>query len=69
MTLLIDAYEGRDVATYDVPGAYLHAKLLPKENNERVLLIFIGGFVDIMCKVRPGHTKNVIYDNSKKYYT
>ena len=23
MTLLIDAYEGRDVATYDVPGAYL----------------------------------------------
>ena len=25
-TLVIDAYEGRDVAVADVPGAYLHAK-------------------------------------------
>ena len=33
VSLLVDAYEGRDVATYDAPGAYLQAELSPKENN------------------------------------
>jgi len=26
-TLVIDAYEGRDIVTFDVPGAYLHADI------------------------------------------
>ena len=29
-TLLINAHEGRDIGTYDVPGAYLQARLSPK---------------------------------------
>ena len=57
MTLPIDAYKGRDVVTYDVPGAHLHAKLLPKENNEQVLMRFAGDFVDVVYKVNPEHTK------------
>ena len=65
-SLLIDAHEGRDVGTYDVPGAYLQARLAPKENNERVLMKLRGTFVDIMCKVNPEHLKNVIYENGKK---
>ena len=35
-TLLVDAYEGRDVGIYGVLGAYLQAKLKPKANNEHV---------------------------------
>ena len=66
MSLLIDAYEGRDVGTYDVPGAYLQAELAPRPNNERVLMKLVGNFVDIMCKVNPEHLKNVIYENGKK---
>ena len=66
VTFLIDAYERRDVATYDVPGAYLYAKLLPRENNERVLMKLTGKFVDIMCKVNPEHTKNVVMEKGKK---
>ena len=62
-SLLIDAHEGRDVATYDVPGAYLQARLAPRENNERVLMKLRGRFVDIMCKVNPEHSKNVIHEN------
>ena len=57
VTLLIDAYEDRDVATYDVSGAYLHAKLLSRANNERVLMKLTGDFVNIMCKVNPEHAK------------
>ena len=26
-TLVIDAYEERDIATFDIPGVYLHAKI------------------------------------------
>ena len=66
VSLLIDTYEKRDVGTYDVPGAFLQASLSPKPNNERVLMRLVGNFVDIMCKVNPEHTKNVIYENGRK---
>ena len=66
MTLLIDAYEGRDVGIFEIPGAYLQAKLAPKPNNERVLLKLVGDFVDIMCKVNPEHKKNVTYEKGRK---
>ena len=49
-TLMIDAYEGKDVATFDVPGAYLHAEM-PKD--KRVLMRLRGEFIDIMCDVNP----------------
>ena len=50
LTLLIDAIEGRDVATFDVPGAYLHANI---PEDKRVLLRLDGQFVDIMVGVNP----------------
>ena len=62
-TLIIDAYEERDVAVTDVPGAYLHAEF-PKE--KKVILKLTGVFVDIMCSVNPEHSKYVIYDVNKK---
>ena len=66
VSLLIDAYEGRDVMTYDVLGAYLHAKLLPRDNNKRVLMKLTGKCVNIMCEVNPEHEKNVVIENGKK---
>ena len=57
VSLVIDAYKGRDINSYDVPGAYLQARLVPKDNNERVLMKPRGNFVDIMCKVNPEHLK------------
>ena len=66
VTLLIDAYEERDVAVYDVPGSYLHATLSPTGSKERALMKLEGDFVDIMVKVNPEHAKNVIYEHGKK---
>ena len=40
-TLIIDEHEGRNIATFDVPGAYLHAEI-PKD--KRILMKFRGGF-------------------------
>ena len=53
-SLIIDARKGRDVAIYDVPGAYLNADI-PEDNV--VLLNIQGEFVEIMCKVNPEHKK------------
>ena len=54
-TMIIDAYEERDVAISDVTWAYLHAEM-PEGGN--VLLKLEGEFVDIICSVNPEHTLN-----------
>ena len=46
LTMLIDAWEDRDVATTDVDGAYLHADM-----DDYTLLKLEGKSVDIMCEV------------------
>ena len=61
MTLGIDIYEERDVAIFDVPGAYLHA-LMPEDKN--VIMVLRGKFVDIMCQVDPSYHEYVTV-NSK----
>ena len=49
VTLRIDAYKGRDVGIYNVPGVYLQASLSPKDNEERVLMKLVGDFVEKRC--------------------
>ena len=44
-TLLVDVFEGRDIATVDIPGAYLHAEM-PKDKT--VIIKLKGKFVSIM---------------------
>jgi hypothetical protein len=46
MSIMIDAMERRDVATADVAGAYLHAKM-----RDFALLKMEGQSVDILCDV------------------
>ena len=62
-TLLIDAKEGRDVAIFDVPGAYLQAEM-PAE--KKLLMVFRDEFVDIMCEVNPEYKKYVTTDRNGK---
>ena len=66
VALLVDAHEGRDIGIFEIPGAYLQAKLAPKPNNERVLMKVVGDFVDVRCEVNPEDKKNVIHENLKK---
>ena len=61
ITLLMDAYEKRDVATADVPGAYLFADI-----NENILIKINGTSTDIMCKVNPSYKKYVTNERGKR---
>ena len=66
LMLLIDIFEGRDVAIFDIPGAYLHA-LLP---NEKTMIFKLRDyFVDIMCEINPEYKQYVWYEKSKKIQT
>ena len=62
-TLVIDAWEKRDVAVADVPGAYLHASF---PEDKRVILKLQGTFVDIMCEVNPKFEEDIIYEKTKR---
>ena len=65
ITFVVDACEGRDVATFDIPGAYLHA---PVPLEKQVLLILRGIFVDIMCDINEEYKKYVRVEKVTKCY-
>jgi hypothetical protein len=56
-TAIIDTFEKRDVAIFDVPGAFLQTEM-PKDKN--VIMIICDEFVDIMCEVNPEYIPHVI---------
>jgi hypothetical protein len=58
---MIDATEGRDVATADVVGAYLHAEM-----DDYTLLKMEGTSVDIMCDVCKEYEKFVCIEGGKR---
>jgi len=61
--LLVNAYEERDTAIFDVPGAYLHAEM---PDDKFAILKTEGEFVDIMCEVNPEYKDDVRYEKGKK---
>lgn len=61
LSIMIDAHEGRDVATADVTGAYLKAYM-----TDFVIMKFTGDPVDILCKMNPRHNKFVVIENGTK---
>ena len=56
VTLLMDAYEERDVDTFDMLGSYLYASM-PKD--KQVLLNLKGKCVEIMCQINGEYKKYV----------
>ena len=62
-TMMVAAYEGRDIATFDIKGAYLHAKM---PRDKQILLKLTDDFVDIMCDVNHEHKENVAYEKGRK---
>ena len=62
-TLVIDAYERRDVATFDIPGAYLHAEM---PEDKEVIMKLKGYFADIMCDINPEYRKYIIQEGKTK---
>jgi Reverse transcriptase (RNA-dependent DNA polymerase) len=61
LTIIIDAYERRDVATADVAGAYLKATM-----TDRVIIKFVGESVDILLKMEPSYARFMTMEKGVK---
>jgi hypothetical protein len=48
ITAVINAHEGRDVACFDTPGAFLHA-----ESDEDITMVLKGRLAELMVQVAP----------------
>ena len=48
ITAAIDGYEQRDVATMDIPGAFLNA-----ENDEYIVILLRGKLAELMVQIDP----------------
>ena len=46
LTSAIEAHEGREVATIDIPGAYLHT-----DTDEEVIMLLRGKLAELMAEV------------------
>ena len=60
---MIVAHEGREVHTFDVPGAYLHASL---PDDKVVNMQLESDFLDILCEVNLEYEIFVTYEKGKK---
>ena len=68
LTGVIDANEGRDVMTCDIPNAFIQA-LMPKvkDGDERVMMKITGVLVDMLVELNPElYGPHVIYEKNRK---
>ena len=61
MSIIIDMFEGRDVATADIAGAYLKAYM-----KDYTIIKFMGPSVDILCSMKPIYTNYITMENDVK---
>ena len=54
-TVVIDAHEGRDVACFDIPGAFLHADV-----DEDITMVLKGRLAELMVQVAPNLCRKYI---------
>ena len=52
ITGVIDAHEGRDIMSSDIPNAFIQAEL-NRNGKERIIMKITGVLVDILIKVAP----------------
>ena len=61
LSCMIDALEGRDVATCDIPGAFMQADI-----DEEIHVKFDGELVDLMIQNDPNLAQYVAIENGKR---
>ena len=60
LTLVIDAFEGREVATADVKGAYLFIEM-----SDFVVVRLKGEALKIMCKLNPHYQQHILHEHGR----
>ena len=67
LTTVIEAQEGRDVATCNIPNAFVqtHVEEKDKDSNQTILKIR-GVCVDILCEIDPIYWDDMVTKGNQK---
>ena len=66
---VIEAKEGRDIMTLDMPNAFLQTKMPKGESGERTIMKFRGVLVDMLCEIDPEtYSEYVAHDGGNNKY-
>jgi hypothetical protein len=63
ITTTIDVFEDRDVATVDLPGAFLHTEVDP--NDDIVRMVLRGELAELMVKMNPSMYRKYVTPDKK----
>ena len=63
LTYMIDAFEKRDVAAVDIPGAFLQTKMPKGEDNVHVILD--GQMAELPAKIDPKTYQEYIHQRQR----
>ena len=67
LTAGIDAMEGRDIMTEDIPNAFIQVHVPESPDGERIVMKIRGVLVDWLIELDPvSYTQFVVYENGKK---
>ena len=58
VSIIVDAFECRDVTTADIAGAYLKAEM-----KDYTIMKFSGPSVDILCELKPEYVSYIVIEN------
>jgi hypothetical protein len=58
---IVDAYKGRDVASFDIPGAFLHI-----DSEKDITMILRGRLAELMVQVAPNFYRKYITVDRKR---
>ena len=66
-TCVIDAHEGRDMMSLDIPNAFIQTPMeQPKEGEDRVTMKITGVLVKYLTELDPRYRDYVVYENGKR---
>jgi hypothetical protein len=67
LTAVIEAEEGREVATCDIPNAFIQTQMEEsKQGGNRTIMKIKGCLINILCEMDPSYDEYVIYENNIK---
>jgi hypothetical protein len=67
LTSAIEAAEAREVATCDIPNAFIQTQVDKKdEDGNRTIMKIRGVLVDILCEMDPGYIEYVVMEGNQK---
>ena len=67
LTAAIEAKERRDVATFDIPNAFIQTMVEDTdEQGDRIIMKIRGAMVDMLIEIDPNYEKYVVMENGRR---